>query len=385
MTKMDNGAANCLVLMPFGTETQDKLLYQLVYDNVILPACKDGGATGVRVDKIPLADKPIRDELYEDIKNAPLVLADLTGNNPNVLFELGMRAAHGKPFVLISMNPDRAVFWASGFHIVNYAAADARNKISEAVRQALTGVTQRAQRELALLELSEVTKNPRQFDNPFQDRLAAWRIARASQDVQGIQGHEWTLETRSSENYIAYMFTEVMNMLDEGDEYCTVTNMEFWKNSTVQESFLKANLEASLRGVEIRRVFLINREDWLSKTRSPALRRIIQQHVKASDIVEGHASGHISTRYLLSKNYSSEYNKFRHFGLARRRRIELDLSGSMLLEPNYRAKAAADNIDKLAISFPKIGNDSYLRLQKILRDFDDLFERSPDIAKLLEA
>jgi nucleoside 2-deoxyribosyltransferase len=48
--------------------------------------------------------------IVNQLLDADLVVADLTENNPNVLFELGLRIAEDKPIALIRSKGTRAIF-----------------------------------------------------------------------------------------------------------------------------------------------------------------------------------------------------------------------------------------------------------------------------------
>ena len=85
----------CFVLMPFGEPFDD------YYDNIISPAIESAGLNALRADKIYGA-KPIVRDIWEAIWRCRLVVADVTGRNPNVNYELGLCHALGIPTVLIT-------------------------------------------------------------------------------------------------------------------------------------------------------------------------------------------------------------------------------------------------------------------------------------------
>lgn len=73
----------CFVLMPFADE------YRQVYDGVIKPTLEQRGMACMRADDI-YSPRPILITVMEQISKAELVIAELSGRNPNVFYEVGL-------------------------------------------------------------------------------------------------------------------------------------------------------------------------------------------------------------------------------------------------------------------------------------------------------
>jgi len=84
-----------IVLMPFSSDFDD--IYQLG----IKPACKAAGADVERVDE-QIFSESILTRIYEQIARADIVVAEMTGNNPNVFYEVGYAHALHKTIVLLT-------------------------------------------------------------------------------------------------------------------------------------------------------------------------------------------------------------------------------------------------------------------------------------------
>jgi hypothetical protein len=84
-----------LVLMPFAKEWDDT--YQLA----IKPACEAAGATAERVDE-QIFHANILQRIYEQIAVADLVIAEMSGRNPNVFYEAGYAHALGKIVIFLT-------------------------------------------------------------------------------------------------------------------------------------------------------------------------------------------------------------------------------------------------------------------------------------------
>ena len=78
-------------LAPIGHPDRDRYEQAVeIWEKIIEPACTEVGLTPVRVDKISKAGE-ITEQVFRLIRDADVVIADVTGGNPNVMYELGLR------------------------------------------------------------------------------------------------------------------------------------------------------------------------------------------------------------------------------------------------------------------------------------------------------
>jgi len=91
------------VLMPFDKEFDD------VYHLGIKPACMEAGAYAERVNE-QIFHESILDRIYNQISKADVIIADMTGRNPNVFYETGYAHALGKPVILLTRTVDDIPF-----------------------------------------------------------------------------------------------------------------------------------------------------------------------------------------------------------------------------------------------------------------------------------
>src|SRR5690349_2521588 len=87
------------VLMPFDETFADA--YQLG----IKEACREAGAYCERVDEQIFQDS-ILERIYNQIARADIIIADMTGRNPNVFYETGYAHALGKQVILVTRDAD---------------------------------------------------------------------------------------------------------------------------------------------------------------------------------------------------------------------------------------------------------------------------------------
>lgn len=85
----------CFVLMPFDACFND------IYEFGIKGACADAGLYCERVDEQIFLGSML-ERIYSQISRADLLVADMTGKNPNVFYEVGYAHALGKNVVLLT-------------------------------------------------------------------------------------------------------------------------------------------------------------------------------------------------------------------------------------------------------------------------------------------
>ncbi len=84
VTRMPNDT--CFVITPFG------LPFDRYYKNIFVPAIEEAGLRPVRGDSIFLPSAIMQD-IWRLLSDAKILIADMTGRNPNVFYELGLAHA----------------------------------------------------------------------------------------------------------------------------------------------------------------------------------------------------------------------------------------------------------------------------------------------------
>lgn len=92
-----------LVLMPFDDTFRD------IYEVGIQAACRDAGAYCERVDE-QLFEGSILERIYNQIRTADIIVADMTGRNPNVFYEVGYAHALNKRVLLLTRSTEDIPF-----------------------------------------------------------------------------------------------------------------------------------------------------------------------------------------------------------------------------------------------------------------------------------
>ncbi|HEV2078682.1 MAG TPA: hypothetical protein VGR19_02130 [Allosphingosinicella sp.] len=104
-------------MMPFG-EWLDTY-----YKDIFVPAIKDAGLEPVRADELFTTGSVI-EQIWDQIQRAKVLLANLSGKNANVFYELGLAHAAQKPVVFTTSSLDDVPFDLRHLRVVVYDLRD---------------------------------------------------------------------------------------------------------------------------------------------------------------------------------------------------------------------------------------------------------------------
>ncbi len=104
---------SCFVLMPF------KEPFNTYYNGIIKPGVTAAGLDPLRGDSL-FRPSPIMGDIWQMIQDARIIVAEMTGQNANVFYELGLAHAIGKPVVLISETMDDVPFDLQALRVILY-------------------------------------------------------------------------------------------------------------------------------------------------------------------------------------------------------------------------------------------------------------------------
>ena len=121
----------CFVLMPFSDEFKD------VYEIAIKEASENGGAYCERVDEQNFHETSIFQRIVNQINQADFIIADMSGKNANVFYEVGYAHALGKSTILLTNNSSDIPFDLKHFPHLIYDRndiGDLRDRLTHKVR-----------------------------------------------------------------------------------------------------------------------------------------------------------------------------------------------------------------------------------------------------------
>ena len=114
----------CFVVTPIGNEGTDiRKRADQVFKYIVSPVCEEVEFEPIRVDMINSADE-ITQTILDHLKSAELVIADMSGHNPNAFYEMGYRAAIGKPMIHLKEKDEKIPFDVSGIRAFDYDLSD---------------------------------------------------------------------------------------------------------------------------------------------------------------------------------------------------------------------------------------------------------------------
>lgn len=125
MKNMQIYRARAFVIMPFDQKFDN--FYQLV----VKGACEKAGVECIRVDENKGMQDHVVEVIYRNIRNADIVIADLTGAKPNVYYELGFAKAHGKKIIPLTQSYDDLRFDFRSYNVHKYSESSMHNFVHD--------------------------------------------------------------------------------------------------------------------------------------------------------------------------------------------------------------------------------------------------------------
>lgn len=117
----------CFVIAPIGgLDTDIRRTSDQVFNHIVSPVVKPLGYKPVRANHI---SEPgiITSQVIQYIVESPLVIADLTGRNPNVFYELAIRHAIRKPLLQLIKKGEEIPFDVAGMRTIQFDIHDLDN------------------------------------------------------------------------------------------------------------------------------------------------------------------------------------------------------------------------------------------------------------------
>jgi tetratricopeptide (TPR) repeat protein len=122
--------------MPPGLNSED------IYHSTIWPAITETGLRAIRHGDLALASLA-GSGVWEGLRNSDLVIADVSGKNPNVFYELGITSAIQKPTILISTDLNDVPSDLAHFRLILYktdqrSLKKLRNNLTDTIRRMIS-------------------------------------------------------------------------------------------------------------------------------------------------------------------------------------------------------------------------------------------------------
>ena len=122
--KRSEDMRKCFVICPIGEEgTEVRINSDKLLKYIISPVCEACGFTAERVDKQNDANS-ITQTIIDSLENSDLVIADISGHNPNVFYEMGYRARTKKPMIHLRKKGENIPFDVNAIRTFDYDLTD---------------------------------------------------------------------------------------------------------------------------------------------------------------------------------------------------------------------------------------------------------------------
>ncbi len=219
----------CFVISPIGNAGTDirKNADQL-YQHIIKPVCEKCGFAAQRIDEFNTPDS-ITQEILEALNDYDLVIADLTGHNPNVFFEIGYRTRSQKPIIHLKRKDEIIPFDVSTIHTFEYDLTDL---------DMVTATKDRLEQVIKNFKYDEA-KEPKKANNNFENNI----IVASLNDIQ-YKIDVLTEEIKRKENETIKTVIETFNAQKSepeslGTEMMKILMPELIRNPNAADALLK--------------------------------------------------------------------------------------------------------------------------------------------------
>ena len=117
----------CFVVSPIGeTDSEIRSNADKLFKYIISPVCESCGFEPVRVDQINDSDS-ITQTIIDKLLSSELVIADISGHNPNVFFEMEYRKCTDKPIIHLKKKGETIPFDVNTVRTFEYDLTDLDN------------------------------------------------------------------------------------------------------------------------------------------------------------------------------------------------------------------------------------------------------------------
>lgn len=114
----------CFVISPIGEEGSEvRRKADKVFKYIISPVCETCEFEPIRVDKVNQVDS-INQTIIDYVLNSELVIADITGHNPNAFYEMGYRKSTGRPMIHLKEKGEKIPFDIADIRTFEYDLSD---------------------------------------------------------------------------------------------------------------------------------------------------------------------------------------------------------------------------------------------------------------------
>ena len=320
----------CFALMPLKNEETYKRAINPAIEQ-LKPSFGDVELQLLRADEEYATQADKVEEIKQRIRKADLIIVDITGLHPNVLWELGYSQALNKHIIIIGQDKVPLPFNIADRDVIEYTNdEDGINKLTKIlVREILKLKEAILNNQSCFLNTQDALETDKTVKevlnririNSLLDRLVL-RELKHTEDKMDLLGYgRYEIKHEPSIEGIVEILCEYLSRhTSAGSEFDAVSYFEFWRDVTQSNrtnGYIKANIRAAKNGAKIRRLFVVNKETFNTNTEEDKLlKQILRTHKDRTFRFRDN----IELRIHQSTNYFDDMERiYRNFGILRTR------------------------------------------------------------------
>ena len=178
---------SCFIVAPIGSSESDiRKRSDQVFEFLLQPILEELGYKAIRADMI---NHPgiITSQIIEHLVSDELVIADLTGSNANVLYELAVRHTLRKPFIQIMTSGEKLPFDIGQNRTIFFDYKELSS--IENFKKSLKG------------QIISIEKNPDEISNPVSNFLSLQQIKESDNPASQITADVYERLEKYSDNF----------------------------------------------------------------------------------------------------------------------------------------------------------------------------------------
>lgn len=316
-------------------------IFSIVFDYGIVPSfLSTGQSVGCEVERWqPQTGRRSSGDPLVSLKEADIVVVDVTGNDPEVMACLGWALGQGKEVYLVSQqNSGDLPQPMRSLTVITYTlSSTGLQQLQQQLYRSWSGSLPARQipLRLSLLHHAEVSKNLASLQHDLSkfpsdsllNRLGSNEVRRLKERISLLTDGQFDLRNQKPNGEIIDYFCDYLGQLN--DRTCgfdTITNINFWRAITSGHDkwkYLDVNIEAARKGAQIRRLIVAQsgatpRQTTHGHDTTPQ-GDLLRELVVASRERSNRFEAQLQTKILVVNDPSSPRCNYPNLGLLRRR------------------------------------------------------------------
>lgn len=205
----------CFVISPIGESgSEERIRSDEVFDLIIAPGAEKCGLKAFRSDQMQDSGRQITSEVISQLLTARVVVADITGANANVFYELGIRHSAQKAVILLAQVGSPIPFNVYGLRVIQYTlgGTDTR-KARISLAEQLTAVLAPGHQAWSPVKTTMQLMKLSEQDDPTRDLLTTMNVQLESMQTALTELRQNTMAPNQLQNALPSAYKEHVQSL----------------------------------------------------------------------------------------------------------------------------------------------------------------------------